>query len=326
MKYLGQELSKFHKQLKFAINQYQSPKIDKAKVQNIVICGLGGSGIAGQIIKNYFADKMHLPVDVVADYVLPKYVSTHTLVIACSYSGDTEETLNAYAIAHEKGAQIVVITKGGKLLALAEEHGYTVYKAEGGFQPRVALGYSLGYLLMLFYDLLGQHKTPELLLLTDKMSNASDYIARSASLVSAFDKTIKQKYIIVADTYYQALAVRLANQIQENAKLEAFAVILPEANHNVIETYYEKWDGNYIFLNSGSHLRTNQRFYFIKELIKKQGNSMMEIPVADNSLSSLLDSAYLNDWISLQIADKVSAISNTVPNINELKKFLSEQK
>lgn len=323
MKYLSQELAKFHEQIRYAVSQYESPKVNRVDIQNIVICGLGGSGIAGHIIKNYFLDKLQLPVEVVADYTVPKYVSKHTLAIMCSYSGNTEETLSAYTIAREKGAQIIALTKGGQLMQLANEHGYTVYQAENGFQPRVALGYPLGYLLMLFFDLLGLQKKAELVALADKVSNAPDYIERSAKLAAKFKATIKQKFVIIADAYYEGLGVRLANQIQENAKLEAFCVVLPEANHNVIESYYEAWPSNYIFLNSGINQRTNLRFHFIKDLLKKYNSISAEIVVTDTSLVSLVETAYLVDWLSLQLADISGGVSNQIPNINDLKQFLA---
>lgn len=323
MKYLSQELTKFHEQIRYAVNRYESPKVNRAEIQNIVICGLGGSGIAGHIIKNYFLDKLLIPVEVVADYTVPKYVSKHTLAIMCSYSGNTEETLAAYEIVREKGAQIIALTKGGQLMQLATEHGYTVYQAETGFQPRVALGYPLGYLLMLFFELLGLQKKAELLALADTVSNAPDYIERSAKLAAKFKATIKQKFVIIADVYYEGLGVRLANQIQENAKLEAFCVVLPEANHNVIESYYEAWPSNYIFLNSGINQRTNLRFHFIKDLLKKYKSVSAEITVMDTGLVSLVETAYLVDWLSLQLADISGGVSNQIPNINDLKQFLA---
>lgn len=324
MKYLSQELSKFHEQLRYAIENYRSPSIDRAKIQQIVICGLGGSGIAGQLIRNYFLDKMPYPVEVIADYTLPRYVGEHALAILCSYSGNTEETLQTYSIAREKGAQMIVISKGGTISAWAEEHGYTLYKAESGFQPRVALGYPLGYLLSLFFDLLGQAKKADLLHLADRLSNSRDYEERSEALVKPFKNSLNQKFVIVTDVNFEAVAIRLANQIQENAKIEAFVVTLPEANHNVIESYYQAWPSNYIFLNSGVSKRTNLRFHFVKELLKKYGMPTAEIQVMDTDLIGLTEAVYLCDWISLQLADQLGAVSNTVPNINELKKFLSE--
>lgn len=325
MKYISQELKQFSKQIKFAIDNYKPHGIDKNKISNIVICGMGGSGIAGRIAKGYFNDKLDLPVEIVNDYVLPRYTGSKTLAIFCSYSGNTEETIAAYKIAQEKGCQIIVITCGGELEKLAQHNEHLIYAVESGLQPRMALGSPLTYLFLIFFDLLGQYKNADLQKIVDFVVNSDDYVLQTAEMVAKYNGTIRNKYVIITDSFFEGVATRFAQQIQENAKLEAFVHVLPEANHNVIESYYSKLDTNFIFLNSRNNHRTNLRFAFVKELLAKYDVPMMELLVKDNSLNTLFHIIYQLDWLSLQVADKTGAISNQIPNINSLKEFLSKQ-
>lgn len=324
MKYLGTELGEFSEQIKFAVNQYKEHGIRKDDLENVIVCGLGGSGIAGKITKDYFIDKFDLPIELVSGYNLPKFAGEKTLVILCSYSGNTEETLSCYDIAKEKACKILCVTVGGKLGELAVKDGYAVYRAESGYQPRVAFGYPITYLMLIFSELLGLEKKAEFLQIADTVANVDNYTTKSAILLEPFKSTIRHKYVIIADTANEGIAVRFANQLQENAKAEAFVVVLPEANHNVIETYYYKQDSNFILLNSGINQRINLRFYFIKELLSKFDSTILEIIPKENTLTHLIDNIYLLDWLSLQIANELGAVSNSIENINQLKNYLAK--
>src|SRR6185437_14161057 len=140
MKYQSKDLRQFPEQIRYAVANYKPSGIKFDQFDNILLCGLGGSGIAGRIIKSYFFDKCPVPIEVISDYVLPQYTGKRTLAILCSYSGNTEETLAMYDIAHAKGAVIIVIATGGKLAEKAVKDGFAFYQAMSGFQPRMALG------------------------------------------------------------------------------------------------------------------------------------------------------------------------------------------
>lgn len=323
MKYLAKELNRFPNQIRYALDNYHLHQIKISDIHNVIICGLGGSGIAGKIAKNYFSDKFPLPIDTVSDYTLPSYAGKNTLAILSSYSGTTEETLAMYHIAREKGCKIIVITTGGDLKALAEKNGDVIYLSESGFQPRMAFGYSFTYLCQIFFELIGVEKKADLIKIADFVNNEDDFIRNTAIIADKFSSTIKHKYVIVCDPYFEGIAIRLSQQIQENAKLEAFVTVVPEANHNVIETYHHHQNANYLFLNSKKNLRTNIRFSFLKEVLSKHNASIHEYDLMDNNLTYLYHTVYQLDWLSLQLADRTGAISNTVPIIMDLKKYLS---
>jgi len=299
--------------------------VNLSEFDNALIGGLGGSGIAGRMIKNYFSDKLEFPIDVVSDYSLPKYIGKRSLVILSSYSGNTEETIAMYHDAKNRGCKIIVLTTGGELLKLAQADNILYYLAEAASQPRMALGYPFTYLFLLFFELLGQEKKSDFLHIADRVSHNEDYITRSADLFKTFASTVNNKFVIVCDPVFEGIAIRFAQQIQENAKHEAFVSVVPESNHNVIETYYNDTKSNFVFLNSGFNQRTNLRFAFLKDLLKKHNGVIEEIHISDQSLATIFDTIFVLDWLSLQIAHSLDAVSNTVPNIMELKGFLSNR-
>ncbi len=325
MNYLGPELAQFSDQIDYAISNYKAHGKKLSDFNHIVISGLGGSGISGRIIKSYYADKINIPIEAVSDYQLPKFVNNKTLVILCSYSGNTEETISAYKDATNKGATKLVLTVGGKIAELAASDGTQIYNAVGGYQPRVAFGYPITYLFLIFSELLGLNEASDLAAIKNLVSNVDDYKRRSLHVKDHFQDSIRSKYVIIASPDMEAIAIRFTQQVQENAKLEAFVVVIPEANHNVIETYYEKWDSNYIMLNSGVNPRINLRFHFIKELLSSYGSNVYEITSKEATMSHIFDTVYLLDWVSLQIAHSVNAVSNQIKNIIDLKNFLSSK-
>ena len=107
-------LNDFTSQIKFVLNTYHNHSLNASNFSNIVIGGLGGSGIGAQITKAWFFDKLPIPLETVADYNLPAYCDSKTLVILNSYSGNTEETLSLFSEAKEKGCKIICIASGGQ--------------------------------------------------------------------------------------------------------------------------------------------------------------------------------------------------------------------
>jgi glucose/mannose-6-phosphate isomerase len=323
MKYQAKDLAHFPEQIRFALSNYHAHERKLADFDNIILCGLGGSGIAGRIMKSYFFREFPLPIEVVSDYVLPAYTNNRSLTIQCSYSGNTEETLLMYKEAKEKGAGVIAIATGGQLGELAKKDGYKFYQAVAGFQPRMALGYSLTYLLLIFSELLGKNIRPEIEKTADALSDENKFVAEGRKLLDAIGADYRKKIAVITDYYSYPVGLRFCQQMQENAKSEAFIHELPESNHNVIESYYGKLDTVFLFLNSRAHERTDLRFGFLKELLDKSDNSIISFDIQRDGLQSLLESIYTLDWLSLLIADKKEVNSAQITNINALKQFLS---
>ncbi len=137
-------IAQFSNQIKDAIGIGKSVNLKSTTtIQNVLACGLGGSGIGGKITKLLFSQELNVPFETINAYHIPNFVNEHTLVIATSYSGNTEETLAALDECERKNATIVVITSGGQLLELAKAKNWPHYVLPAGEQPRAMLAYSL---------------------------------------------------------------------------------------------------------------------------------------------------------------------------------------
>jgi glucose/mannose-6-phosphate isomerase len=213
--------------------------INIAEIKNIVIIGMGGSAIGGDILRSYLAEEVAIPILINRNYGLPRFVNQHTLLIAASYSGNTEETLAAFEQGKQRGCQIIIATTGGKLGALAVENNYPHVILPAGLQPRAALGYSFGPLLQIMEKLgyvSGQGEIVEATCahLSASRKKLGMNIAEKRNAARQLATKLKDKIAVVyagAD-YYDTVAIRFKGQICENAKALAYANICPEFNHN----------------------------------------------------------------------------------------------
>src|SRR5690606_28639173 len=114
---------------------------------------LGGSAIGGDILRSYALSRARIPVIVNRDYDIPAFINDSSLVLATSYSGNTEETMSAYQQAREQGASVIAVTSGGKLAEMAEKDGFTVVRIPGGLSPRAATGYLFTPLALILDEL-----------------------------------------------------------------------------------------------------------------------------------------------------------------------------
>ena len=147
-------ISSFCDQLEEAqmIGKNSSLKPSSKQLQNIVVCGLGGSGIGGNILKDIVSKESFLPLVSVKDYEIPKFINSNTLVIASSYSGNTEETISALEKCIKKNAEIAIITSGGKLKEFAEKYNYNHIIVPGNHPPRAMFAYSFVQLFYILYN------------------------------------------------------------------------------------------------------------------------------------------------------------------------------
>ncbi len=316
-------LKKFSYQINYAVNNYKPHGLKATDFSNIIIAGLGGSGIGGQIVKAYFLNDMPVPVNCVADYNLPAYASEKTLVIAASYSGNTEETIAIFNDAKARGCKVLVLTTGGKLEELASANKVYTLKIEGGFQPRMALGFSLTYLIMLMGELIGKEYKEELNSIATTLTETGSYHEEADAMFQEIRSRIKSKFVVLADGPLEAIAIRFAQQIQENAKHECFVHTLPEMNHNVIESYYDTLDSVFFTMNSSQNERVNLRFDFITGLLEVENHKVLTMQLEQYNLMSIYELIHRLDWVSLMVADERRVDSLNVPNIMSLKEYLA---
>ena len=322
-------VTNFSKQLTEAINIGNNAKltVSKNKISNVLICGLGGSGIGGSIVSELVINDATVPVNISKGYFIPAYVNEKTLVIISSYSGNTEETLNCMELAIAKNAKIVSITSGGKVLEISKTKSFDHIVVPGGMPPRACLGYSLTQLFFVlnFFGIIGNNFKQELeasIKLIDSEEN--DIIAEAKTIAQKLKAKIP---VIYATTYNEGVAIRFRQQLNENAKILCWHQIIPEMNHNELVGWTEKNDSLavLIFLDKDDYSRNLARVEINKEIIKKYASSISEVYSKGNSMiEKAIYFIHLGDWISIHLAELRGVDPVEVNVINSLKSALSK--
>jgi len=281
-------------------------KAPKNTINNIVITGLGGSGIGGKIATQLIADQLKVPAVINNDYNLPKFVNENTLVIVSSFSGNTEETLEALQSAQKANAEIACITSGGKLAQIANDNNYNLLVLPTAFSPRAMLTYSVIQQLFLFhhYGFINNEfidDTRETVKLLD--TEVNDIMAVAKQTANAlFEKTT----VAYSEASMEGVITRFRQQINENSKSLAWEHVFPEMNHNELVG----WAGGkdeyavLIFRSSFEHSRSSVRINISKDIFRKYTSTVLEFNAKGDTL--LAQSFYhilLGDWISVYLAE-----------------------
>lgn len=275
-------------------------------IDTVLVCGLGGSGIGGKIIQLLLKNDLKVPFSCINDYEIPAWVDQNTLIIASSYSGNTEETLSAVKEGNKRGAEIAVISSGGTILELAEANNWNFWKVPGGEQPRAMLAYSLVQQLYILsrYGLI-DHPIKDQLNAVIELLEDQEHATREEAMriAQAFHG---HRPIIYAGNDFEGVAVRWRQQINENAKELCWHHVLPEMTHNELVG----WAGGSqtiapIFLHSSlNHPRTNRRWEICKEVIQKYTNTILEVEARGTTkLQQTFYLIHLGDWVSYFISE-----------------------
>jgi glucose/mannose-6-phosphate isomerase len=328
-------IESFTKQLGDALRIGQAVDLVRpgSDIRNVLITGMGGSGIGANIVESLTFGRVPIPITVCKGYNIPQFVSPHTLFIACSYSGNTEETLAAIQKAMLKRAHIICITSGGKMLEVAKEYNlYYIQFPNGHGSPRGQLGYMMISLLYALYhtNLIGAAFIKE-------TENSIEYLNRGEKAIQAEAELIAKKLkgklpIIYCDGRLQAMATRFQNQINENAKQIAHVNTFPEMNHNEItgwrfpESVLLQAQVVYLY-SDHDHERVEKRMEICREIFEKRSNPIIDI-VAEGA--SLLEQYYylihLIDWISYYLAKENNVDPDSLETVDFLKEELAKVK
>ncbi len=302
----------------------------------IVVAGLGGSAIGGDVVRSAIGNALIVPLIVSRDYGLPGFVDSSTLVFACSYSGNTEETLSAYQQARRMGAPIVCVTSGGRLEQMAHRDRIPLVKIPGGMPPRAALGYScialLGCLLALGLVTAIAEPFAETATLLDSLAvRYGGEAPMEHNAAKAIAESLHGKVIAVyaAAGLLEAAATRWRGQIEENAKNLALHHILPEMNHNEIlgwECPQESLSqmGAIFLRDQGDDAKIQRRFDLTVDIVRRRAGVVHEIWSEGSSrLSRLFSIIYLGDFVSLYLALLNGVDPTRIDAIEHLKRELS---
>lgn len=276
------------------------------EIRNILISGMGGSGIGGKIVSLWMQDESNVPVLLVNDYDIPAYVNEHTLVIGSSYSGNTEETLISLQKAHEKGAHIIGICSGGDLKDFCVKNEYDVVVVPGGQPPRTQLSFSVVQLVNIFsqFGFLSASHLDEIHSSRELLINEIDDIQLKAKALSHF--LIGKVGIFYSGDRYEGVSIRARQQFEENAKYLCWHHVIPEMNHNELVG----WGGGderfaVVFIQTGDlHPRNQRRYEITKELISKKTPHITELVAKGNTvIERSFYLIHLVDWASFYLSE-----------------------
>lgn len=300
----------------------------KIKILNVVISGLGGSGIGGNLVAELIFNKIKVPVTVYKDYHTPAYINANTLFIASSYSGNTEETINALNEAIKKKAQIAIISSGGKLIEIAKSKKYNHIIIPGGNPPRACLAYSSIQQLYVLnkLGLIDKSFEKQLLETVKLLQKEVKNIQKEAKKLA--DKLFNKIPILYATADNESIAIRFREQLNENSKMLAWHHVVPEMNHNELVGWRKKSDDwAVVYLrNKTDYSRNQSRIEINKKVIKKYAGSITE--VWSKGTSKIERSFYLihlTDWTSFYLSELNNVDIMDIVVINNLKNELAKQ-
>lgn len=297
------------------------------EIRNIVICGMGGSGIGGKLVSEWLEMEINVPILSVQDYDLPSFVDEFSLIIGSSYSGNTEETLSSVAQGLERGAHVVGICSGGLLQAFCSENKLDVVIVPGGNPPRSALAFSVIQLISLFTQL-GLISGQSLL----EIEKGREIIIAEKENIEVESRQLaqflKDKVIaIYAPSNYEAVAVRARQQFNENGKLLCWHHVIPEMNHNELVG----WGGGddrfgALFLDTQDwNPRNNKRLEFSLEVVRSKTKQVLVLKAKGNSvIERSIYIIHLVDWASWYLSELKSVDAMDIKVIDSLKNTLAK--
>lgn len=306
-------------------------------VDSIVVCGMGGSGISGDVLASVGRHALPVPITVVKDYDAPVFINERTLVFAQSYSGDTEETLTTTHAALDAGATVVAVTSGGTLGALAQEHDLLRFDCPPGLQPRAALG---GLVVPLFVTGKRSGLLPDahtwLLEAEKNLAVRRDACAPDVTGDANPARELARKIGRTVPLIYGGAAIggvaamRWKCDINENAKAPAIWNVYPELDHNELCGWGQHGDvTRQVFTlvtlrHDFEGDRVPARIEATTGLIDEALADTLEVrATGEGPLAQLLDLMYVGDWTSLFLAYANEVDPGPIDAIQQLKSELA---
>jgi len=285
----------------------------------IVIVGMGGSALPGDIAKIALADMLDIPILVYKSYELPRYIDSKTLLFVISYSGNTEEALSAYRIARGKSCKLVVMASGGKLRDMAEADKKPLILVPSGIQPRQALGYMFFAILRVIQNAgLIKDQSSDVKRIVEQLKN-HEFKMYGEELST---KLVDYTPIIYASEPMWAVAEAWKIAFNENSKTTAFWNYLPELNHNEMVGWTNP-KGNYylIFIKEDDCPKDiAKRFKATKELLAKSARTSELLIKGSSKLMKIFTAIYMGYWTSYFLALKYGTDPTPVDMVEEFKK------
>ncbi len=320
-------IKNFPEQLQESINISKTYQwTPERTITNIVMCGLGGSGIGAEIVKEWARSSARIPIEVCHSYELPAYVGRTTLVITCSYSGNTEETLSALAEAFVKQALVVGISSGGKLTEILTSKKCMLIKVPGGLPPRSALAYPLIQLI----ELLEQGGFLKTAVMEQVGASIAQLKSHQQEIIALAEKLLARsedkKILLYSEDKFRPVLLRTCQQINENSKELAFFNVIPEMNHNEIVGWAkDPIDFLVIFVRSDlENERNARRLDITSEIVSEKSATISVQSKGVNLIEQSLYLIHLFDWLSYLKAEQKGIDVVEVKVIDHLKAELAK--
>jgi glucose/mannose-6-phosphate isomerase len=307
-------------------------------VRNIVVLGMGGSGISGDVIAAVFNDELPVPVTVLKQYRVPAFVGPETLAFAVSYSGDTEETVSMATAALERGARFVAISCGGHLEQLANERDGLHLRCPGGYLPRAAIGALVAPLAVALFRMgvaPGAHA--QLVRAQEQLAHRRDGCRPEVEGVANPARELARRIGRTIPVVYgggalgAVAAYRWKCDVNENAKAPAYWHAHPELDHNEICGWGQHGDVTrqlitLVELRHGfEHPQLARRFEITRDIIEETVHQVLHVEAeGEGRLAQLLDLMYLGDWVSCYLALDNDVDPGPIDAIVELKRHLAQ--
>jgi glucose/mannose-6-phosphate isomerase len=303
-------------------------------VSAVVFCGMGGSAVAGDVLKQAYRDALRVPVDVNRSPLLPAFAGPDTLVVVSSYSGNTSETLAAFRDAVARGCRILAITGGGTLGDECESQGLSTVSVPGGYQPRAALGH-------LTFAMLGALEASGLLpslagdvdetadALTGLVAELSVDVPSAGNLAKGLAERIGDRVPVVwgADGIGALAAMRWKTQCNENGKIPAFHAAMSELDHNEVVGWTVPYGSGFAVIglrHDGEHAEYVARFPLSAQIAIDAGATYEEVRARGSSaLARLLSLIVVGDFASVYVGLRRGVDPSPVAVIDRLKAALA---
>lgn len=309
---------------------------DGREIKQIIVAGMGGSALAALQVKSWLAGELAVPFEVVRTYTLPAYVGHHTLVIANSYSGNTEETLECLKQAREKGAQIGIVTSGGKLEAVAKAQNIAYVQLPAHIQPRMAAIYNLRALmaLLVHFGAIQAERFNEIAAASNWLENETKQWSKEVTVDKNLAKqlalmAVGKTPVFYAGTLMAPVAYKWKISWNESAKNVAFWDELPEFNHNEFIGWtshpVEKPFAIFDLVSQLEHPRILKRFEISDRLLSGRRPKAHIIDIqGDTPIKQMLWASVLADFASIYVAVLNGVDPTPVDLVEKLKVELDE--
>ena len=312
-------------------------KIKARTYSGIAFLGMGGSGFAGNLIRDLVKDDIGIPVEVVKGYNIPGCIDSDWLVVAVSYSGNTEETISTASQVLKRGSELICVTSGGKLEEIANNYNKCLIKIPSELQPRGAIGYLFFPTFLVlshlkFINVADSDVEESLNLIRQKCSMYAREVKSDKNYAKSIALKIADSLPIIygTDGILSSVAYRWKCEVNENSKTPCFWAEFPELNHNETVGWERLKDITYrfsliVFKEKEGQVRIKTRIETTIKLIKDNLFQVLEIPVEGKSkLSKALSTMYLGDIISVYLAILNKVNPTPVEKIKALKAELAK--